>query len=223
MSHSNRLPANCQDCAKSVGPNIHGKCNLCRELEFREAVLCDLNRSTQDPAEFVCHAFQPMLRLVDRAGVDAADSHPGPPKSSRREFLSRFLQSDKIQYQRALALQKLDRDPESVFADLKYHFAWNVIDRKPVFTPTNDVLDSAHNAFMACGELVGGFVRLLWLAPDHVHLFVESDAERSVEQLVFEIKRCSSNAMLTKLFTIKESLAQRTELWDQAYFVETVG
>jgi hypothetical protein len=29
------------------------------------------------------------------------------------------------------------------------------------------------NAFFDCGELVGGFVSLLWLASDHIHLYEE--------------------------------------------------
>jgi hypothetical protein len=31
--------------------------------------------------------------------------------------------------------------------------------------------------FSKCNELAGGFIRLLWLAPDHLHLYVESDGE----------------------------------------------
>jgi len=77
--------------------------------------------------------------------------------------------------QNALALQKLNRDPEGVFTDLKYHFAWNVVCRRPVFGPPEDYLSFIGNIFFKCSELIGGFVNLITLALDHVHVYGESD------------------------------------------------
>jgi len=204
-------------------PVIHDKCNFCQELEFNETVLCDLTRSTQDPAEFECHAFTPILKLANPSGDRVADLRGGPEEHSKRKSSLQWFQSDKIKYARALALQRLARDPDGVFLELKYHLAWNVIHRRSVFGPANEFFDFVGDTFFGCSEFAGGLVSLLWLAPDHVHLYVESDGERSVDEVVLEIKRSSSIAMLSKLDNIKESLAPRTELWDQAYFVETVG
>jgi REP element-mobilizing transposase RayT len=49
---------------------------------------------------------------------------------------------------------------------------------------------------------------LLFLAQDHVHLYVESDGELSVVE---------------EFSSIKDKLGGDTELWDEAYFVETIG
>ena len=65
MSQQNELPLRCHECSKSTGPIIHNKCKFCWEMEFYESVLCDLNRSVQDPDDFKCHAFQPILGLAD--------------------------------------------------------------------------------------------------------------------------------------------------------------
>lgn len=64
---------------------------------------------------------------------------------------------------------------------------------------------------------------LLWLAPDHVHLYVNSDGERSVETIVQEIKRYSNKAILSGLIDIKERLNGRIDLWDVSYFSQTIG
>ena len=64
MPDLSNLPERCQGCAKTAVPVIHDKCNFCLELEFDEVVLCDLNRSTQDPSRFECHAFKPLLKLA---------------------------------------------------------------------------------------------------------------------------------------------------------------
>ncbi|MFQ5484172.1 MAG: IS200/IS605 family transposase [Desulfobacterales bacterium] len=122
-----------------------------------------------------------------------------------------------------MALQKLDRDQDGVYVRLKYHLSWNVSRRRVVFSPANEFLDFVHGTFLECSELTGGFVDLLYLAPDHVHLYMESGGELSIEKLVNKIKRFSYNAILEKFPLLKDKLSGDTEIWDEAYFVETIG
>jgi REP element-mobilizing transposase RayT len=61
------------------------------------------------------------------------------------------------------------------------------------------------------------------LAPDHVHVHVESDGERSVEDMVFDIKKVSAKAILDEFSSLQEILGEVVGLWDDAYFVETAG
>ncbi len=223
MSISNELPAKCQECAKSALPTIHGKCNFCRELEFQEAVLCHLNRCVQNSAEFRCYAFQPILKLAGPSVNKAPALYGGPKESLQKKSLLKLFRSDKIKYERALALQKLERDPDGVFAELKYHFAWNVIQRRPVLNPSNVYFDFVHDTFLRCSELVGGFVSLMWLAPDHIHVYVESDAEKSVETIIQKLKPFSIHAIVAEFPDIGESIDAGIGIWDAAYFSETVG
>jgi hypothetical protein len=72
-------------------------------------LLCDLNRRTQKPDPFHCHAFQPRLRLAGPVRDSRPLSRPTTPRS-QLEFVRDFLKSDKIKYQTALALQKLEQD-----------------------------------------------------------------------------------------------------------------
>ena len=223
MSSLNNFPKKCQECAKSSRSMIHGKCSFCQNLEFQENVLCHLNRCIQNPAVFECYAFQPALKLVGSSDQEILSSPNCIKDNSPQNGFQKLLDSDKIKYQRALALQRLGRDPDSVFVDFKYHFAWNVIYRKPVFALPANIFDFVSDTFSKCSEIVGGFVDLLWLAPDHLHLYVESDGSNSVETIAQEMKRVSAAAILAEFSDLKASLGAQKDLWDKAYFVESIG
>jgi REP element-mobilizing transposase RayT len=223
MSSLNKLPAKCQECAKSQEPRFHRKCHFCRELEFQESVLCDLNRDVQDMTGFQCHAFEPILEMISLSKKSVPGRLERPSKSLRKESYLRLFRSDKIKYERALALQKLGRDPDGVFVQLKYHLAWNVRHRMPIFNPISDFISFAHDTFLLCSEKVNGFVDLLYLASDHLHLYIESDGELSVEEMVHRIKQFLNNAIIEKYSFVREKFIKDAEIWDEAYFVETVG
>jgi REP element-mobilizing transposase RayT len=223
MTGSNKLPSKCRECAKSQVSNIHQKCHFCSELEFKESVLCDLNQCIQDEADFRCHAFQPILKLVNNSENGTTEQHDAIPKGHKGKSDLRLFDSDKIKYERALAVQKLSRDPDGVYIQLKYHLAWNVKHRMPIFSPTNRFIDHVHGIFLQCSELAGGFVALLYLAPDHIHLYVESDGELSIDEIVQKIKRFSNNSIVEKFPSVRDKLGGETEVWDEAYFVETVS
>ncbi len=219
-SSQNHFPEKCLACAKSSKPFIPGGCCSCRDFNFQEEVLCDLNRSTQDPEFFECHAFQPLLKLVASSGQEARTE---PKVQSLENSLEKLFDSDKVKYQRALALQKLARNPDDIILDIKYHFVWNVIGRRPVFAAPEPMIDYVGNVIATCGEAVGGLAYLHWLAPDHIHLYVESDGEVSPDNMAQELKRQTEVAILERFPDLTISTDVGAGLWSDAYFVETVG
>jgi len=223
MTSLNELPQKCMECVKSSMKLFHRKCQFCHDMEFQESVLCDLNRCIQSRSDFECHAFQPMLKLVDPSKNKAFVSNGTSARKIKEKFFLDLLNSDKIKYERALALQKLARDPDGVYMQLKYHFAWNVSLRRSAFSPANDFFDFVSDTFLRCSEQAGGFVDLLYLAPDHIHLYVESDGELSVEEIVHTIKQFSNDAILEEFPLIRDKLDNDTKIWDEAYFTETIG
>ena len=223
MSDSNELPKECLECAKSKASKTHSSCDICRKLGFLESVLCDLNRCVQDEADFQCQAFRQGLRLVGVPEKEGLGDDKGFAETPRRGFSKDLFNSDKVKYERALALQKLSRDPDSVIVQLRYHFVWNVSHRMPVFVPVNAFVSSVHDTFLGCSQTVGGFVHLMYLAPDHVHVYVESDGERSVKDMVHDIKKVSAKAIREGFSSLQDMLGEGVGLWDDAYFVETVG
>ncbi len=219
-SFQNQFPVTCLECTKSSKPFIHGRCSFCQDLSFQEEVLCDLNRSIQNPTFFECHAFQPLLKLIASSEQETRSER----KVQYAEItLEKLLDSDKVKYQRALALQKLARNPEDLMLETMYHFAWNVISRRPVFQEPASMIDFISNTITTCSEAVGGFTCLLWLAPDHIHLYVESDGEISPDNMAQKLKRFSEAPILERFPDFIAFSEVERRLWDEAYFVETIG
>jgi REP element-mobilizing transposase RayT len=219
-SSRNHFPVKCLECAKSSKPFIHGRCSFCQGLSFQEEVLCYLNRSTQNPTFFECHAFQPLLKLVPSSGQE---TRPEPKIQSSKITLEKLLDSDKVKYQRALALQKLTRNPDDVMLKIKYHFAWNVVGRRPAFEEPATTIDFISDTIMTCSDAVSGFASLLWLAPDHIHLYVESDGEVSPDKIAQKLKRLLEVTILDRFPGLIASPEVVRRLWAEAYFVETIG
>ena len=71
--------------------------------------------------------------------------------------------------------------------------------------------------------MVRGFAYLLYLAPDHVHVYVSSDGELSIEEMVHGMKRLSNKTIMDTFPLLREKLGGSSEIWDEAYFVETIG
>ena len=193
------------------------------ELKFQESILCNLNRCIQDKAGFKCHAFQPVLSLVSVSENRPTTQDNSSSRLYKREFYRKLYHSDKIKYERALAMQMLGRDPDGVYIQTKYHFSWNVTYRIPIFNPASNFTNFVHDNFLLCSGRVGGFVDLLCLSPDHVHLYVESNGALSVDEMVYKIKGFSNNNIIEKFPSVKDKLGGQAEIWDEAYFAETIG
>ena len=216
----NDFPEKCLECAKISKPFVHDGCEVCQDLGFHEEILCELNRSTQDPAFFECHAFLPMLKLVDSSGQEALPEVKDYPEGI---ILEKLLDSDKVKYQRALARQRLARDPDAVILEIKYHFVLNVMGRRPVFKGLTPAFDVLSDAVVSCSEAVGGFSIVLWLAWDHIHLYVVSDGNVSPDNMAEKLKRSSEVEVLERFPDLMVSHGKKGGLWDETYFVETIG
>jgi REP element-mobilizing transposase RayT len=161
-----------------------------------------------------------VLKLVASSGKEI---RPETKVQSVKVLIEKLLDSDKVKYQRALALQKLTSNPDGAILDIKYHFAWNVIGRRPAFSEPTPKIDFINNNIRACSKAVSGFTSLLWLAPDHIHLYVESDGEVSPDDMAQKLKRLSEISILERFPDLIASPEVKTGLWDEAYFVETIS
>jgi len=223
MPETDKTPQKCLECDKLYRSRSDSRCRVCRDLEFEEGILCDLNRAVQDHGNFFCHAFRPRLNLVSSAAPPIPTGPALVDRKSRHKSIQEIMGSDKFKYQKALALQKLNRDPDEIFVELKYHLAWNVSHRKPIFSPEKEYFYFVLDTVIGCGDLVDGVARLLWLAPDHLHVYVESDGEKSIEAIIRKLKPFLKKAILANFPEIKKGLDKGGHLWDKAYFSETLG
>lgn len=205
------------------GGTMADGCDFCADRGFEEQILCDLNRSAQNTEKFKCRAFrsQPRVRLSTVKDIEGSpDNRESWGAAFDKEAL---LGSDRFKYGQALAVQRARNYPDTVHLDLKYHLAWNVARRKPIFIRRDDIRAILDKAFCACGKQFGGFASVLWLAPDHIHVYVESDGERSLEAIAKELKRFSSSVLSVELSPEYLCPGKVRRIWDRAYFVETIG
>ena len=79
------------------------------------------------------------------------------------------------------------------------------------------------NSIMSCSEAVGGFATLLWLAPDHIHIYVESDGEVSPDNMAQQLKPLTEASILERFPDLVASPEMNKRHWDEAYFVGTIG
>jgi len=163
------------------------------------------------------------LRSVKSDDSRRPDLQNGFKNHAQNEDTQAYLKSDKIKYEKELFLQKLTRDPEEIFMCIKYHLALTTLHRKPIFEPIGDAKELIKGKFSEYSVQSGEQLSLLWLAPDHIHIHVESDGNRSVEMISEEIKRLSNTAIL-KQFSEREDIAELGDsIWDMSYFIETLS
>jgi REP element-mobilizing transposase RayT len=212
-------PELCRKCAVRDGGAVHDRCDFCVDLAFDEGNLCDLTRSIQDCEGFGCYAFRPVSR-PRLSPVESAGDLPDDRKPRITFGDQALLSSDRFRYRHALAVQKVQSDPDGVYLDLKYHLVWNVARRTPVFSQHADARRLIENAFSTCSKQIGGIASVLWLARDHVHVYMESDGGKSIETVVKVLKHVSSEAL--RASNVSSSGKGRI-LWGRAYFAETIG
>ena len=91
------------------------------------------------------------------------------------------------------------------------------------FAAPESMIDYIGNVIATCGEAVGGLAYLHWLAPDHIHFYVESNREVSPDNMAQELRRKTEVAILERFSDLTISTDVGARLWGDAYFVETVG
>jgi REP element-mobilizing transposase RayT len=221
------LPNRCRECAINNSASAHASCRICVNTEFDERILCDLNRSVQQEVrDFECHVFQPMLEVIGskkRAITETNEHRPGRNVLAEQLAISKLWKSDKIKYQTAWALQQMERDPNATVIDLKYHYAWNVKGRRCLFVKSEEYFDKVYETFSKISIPSVFRAQLLWLAPDHIHIYCEEDGERCADDILVDLKSTFEKDIAREIPELAEAINPNEELWDDAYFVETIG
>ncbi|MBF0290085.1 MAG: transposase [SAR324 cluster bacterium] len=201
-------PDTCEKCYKFHNQTIIKDCQICYKLRFDEEILCDLTRYSQDNSPFECHAFRQKLALVqkddkeDTKSIEQIDSHKSP-KDKWREIYS---------------VQQLKMKPDEIHFNLKYHVSFNTIKRRPLFS-------NQHFTFVS--KIIEGIgsdfkqtqVALLWLAVDHLHLYIDSSPDYSIEELTISIMNKSEMDIISQHSEFQE----KQIIWEREYFAETLG
>src|SRR4029434_1969989 len=99
------MPTLCQACYKHYRSTVVKACPFCRDVQFPEAMLCDLVREGQSEKQpFRCAAFLPALSVVPHEHTDAAHAEE---VLAHTESLS-----PKDKWFQAYAVQQLSLNPD---------------------------------------------------------------------------------------------------------------
>jgi REP element-mobilizing transposase RayT len=187
-------------------------CPFCRDAQFPEAMLCDLVQEGESEKQpFRCAAFRPALSVVRHDEVEASPVEEGSEDTVNM--------SPKDKWFRAYAVQQLSLHPDLIDFTIRYHVVLSTRQRV-------NVLSSEH------GEQIADMVRqaalpfeqttahVLWLASDHMHLYIDATPDYALDEIVHAIREYLEHAM-THLFP--ELQHNNQPVWERAYFAEGIG
>jgi REP element-mobilizing transposase RayT len=206
------IPDLCQACHKYHHATVVNPCPFCRDVQFPEEILCDLVREGHSEKHpFHCAAFRPALSVV----------HHEETETSHMEEVSdnTVSMSPKDKWFRAYAVQQLSRNPDLIAFTIRYHVVFSTRQRVNVFAserrePMADLVRQAALPFQQTT------VHVLWLASDHLHLYIDASPEYALDAIVHAISKHLEHTLASLLPELQHSNQPE---WERAYFAEGIG
>jgi hypothetical protein len=175
------IPTLCQACYKHYRSTVVKACPFCDDVQFPEAMLCDLVREGQSEKQpFRCAAFRPALSVVQPDHTEA------------------------------LHMEEGSADMVSMSPKDKWFRAYAVEHREPM-------ADMVRQAAVPFEQTTA---HVLWLASDHLHLYLDATPDYALDEIVHAIMDDLEHAM-THLFPALPHSNQ--PVWERAYFAEGIG
>src|SRR5215467_5683398 len=159
------IPTLCQACYKHYRSTVVKDCPFCRDAQFPEQVLCDLVREGQSEKQpFRCGAFRPALSVVQHDEIEVSPAEEGSEDTVNM--------SSKDKWFRAYAVQQLSLDPDLIAFTIRYHVVFSTRQRVNVFSSEHgeSIADLVRQAALSFEQTT---VHVLWLASDHMHLYID--------------------------------------------------
>src|SRR6266699_4710002 len=163
------IPTLCQACYKHYRSTAVKACPFCDDVQFPEEMLCDLVREGQSEKQpFRCVAFRPALSVVQHDQTEALHMEEGSEDTVNM--------SPKDKWFRAYAVQQLSLSPDLIDFTIRYHVVLSTRQRVNVFAsehgePMADLVRQAAVPFEQTK------VYVLWLASDHLHLYIDASPD----------------------------------------------
>ena len=215
------IPRKCRQCVFYNKQTVFEECTVCVELSFREAVLCDLNNKTVDKNDiFVCHRFRPDLKIV------GSENGPGqfvlPVARNRKDYFKEILKiiNSLGRCGNGSCGCRKNEKMKKEETRKRYHVVWNTVGRKAIFARPDRYISFFHDAFLTCGALINGNACFIWLAPDHLHFYLELGADELVMDIAEDIQLLIQDALLEEF----KQLRSRDSgiVWNNNFFIENI-
>jgi REP element-mobilizing transposase RayT len=175
-------------------------------------MLCDLVREGQSEKQpFRCAAFRPALSVVQHDHTDAPHVEEGSEDTVNI--------SPKDKWFRAYAVQQLRRNPDLMDFTIRYHVVLRTRQRTNVFAseyrePMADLVRQAALSFEQTQ------VYVVWLASDHLHLYIDASPDYSLDEIVHAIM---DDLEHERTHLLPELQYSNQPVWERAYFAEGIG
>jgi REP element-mobilizing transposase RayT len=208
------LPKCCFRClAASKNAFMGEDCQICMDQGITESLLCDLLRKGSSLATFKCHAFRPNLTLVGKNKKNNCLS----VCQDKKEYFNEVVQMISSGKCAGGCGGQCVLSKKSTATNKKYHVIWSVFQRKPLFVRSEKYVSYLHDILLSCGKLMKGRALLLWLAADHLHLYVESDGNEPVLEVIDDLQELVHDALVEE-FSEFNNIGNM--IWQKDFFME---
>lgn len=205
----------CHTCHRYQSKKASKDCAFCVRVDFPEDILCCLARGDSEAnALLKCGAYRTKLSLVSSGNEKSISIEC--EKTDYSDF------SDKEKWFNAYARQQLQLYPNDINYTLQFHVCLVVNSRKKFFNSPAHYLGKLTNIFnQIASNLDNTHIEILWLNPDHIHLYVNTTPDYSLKEIVIDqIIRISGKEILS-LYPEIEIVSDH--IWESEYFAETIG
>ena len=207
-----RMPTLGHACYTHYRSTVVNACPFCRDAQCPEAMLCDLVREGQSEQQpFRCAAFRPALAVVQHDQTDARPMEEGSADT--------VSMSPKDKWFQAYAVQQLSLSPDLIAFTIRYHVVLSTRQRVQCFAgehgePMADMVRQAAIPFEQTTAHV------LWLASDHLHLYIDATPDYALDKIVHAIRDDLEREMAHLFPAVPHS---NQPCWERAYFAEGIG
>src|SRR5262245_55956647 len=206
------IPTLCQACYTHYRSTVVKACPFCADVQFPEQVLCDLVREGQSEKHpFRCAAFRPALSVVQPDHTEARHMEAGNEDPANMSPKDKWFQ--------AYAVQQLSLHPDLIDFTIRYHVVFSTKQRVNVFASEHreQMADMVRQAALPFEQTTA---HVLWLASDHLHLYIDATPDYALDEIVHAIREYFEHAMAHLLPELQHS---NQPVWERAYFAESIG
>jgi REP element-mobilizing transposase RayT len=206
------IPTFCQAYHQYHHATVVKTCPFCADVQFPEQVLCDLVREGQsDKQPFRCAAFRPALSVVRHDEIEASPAEEGSEDTGSM--------SPKDKWFRAYAGQQLGSNPDLIAFTIRYHVVLSTRQRVQYFSSEHrePMADLVRQAAVPFEQTTAP---LLWLASDHLHLYIDATPDYSLDEIVHAIMDDLERERANLFPALPHS---HQPVWKRAYFAESIG
>jgi REP element-mobilizing transposase RayT len=165
----------------------------------------------RDEQTFHCDAFRPLLSVVRHDEIEASPAEEGSEDT--------VGMSPKEKWFRAYAVQQLSFNPDLIAFTILYHVVLSTRQRVNVFSSEHheQIVDIIRQAALPFEQTE---VSVLWLASDHLHLYIDASPDYALDEIVQAIREYLERERANLFPALRHS---NQPVWERAYFVEGIG